>query len=91
MTDPGSVIGLAVVDKSTKLLGESSDITEDSVSIWGKKVFIIACVKDVRFCKYYNLYAEWVMFFGHNLYFLILHMFVLPLLQVAYLHEQKRL
>nr|XP_027310791.2 CD109 antigen [Anas platyrhynchos] len=30
-TDPGSVIGLAVVDKSTKLLGESSDITEDSV------------------------------------------------------------
>uniref|UniRef100_A0A8B9R093 CD109 antigen n=1 Tax=Anas platyrhynchos TaxID=8839 RepID=A0A8B9R093_ANAPL len=29
-TDPGSVIGLAVVDKSTKLLGESSDITEDS-------------------------------------------------------------
>uniref|UniRef100_A0A8D0FT82 CD109 antigen n=1 Tax=Strix occidentalis caurina TaxID=311401 RepID=A0A8D0FT82_STROC len=31
-TEPGSVIGLAVVDKSTKLLGESSDITEDSVS-----------------------------------------------------------
>ncbi|KFP85866.1 CD109 antigen, partial [Acanthisitta chloris] len=30
-TEPGSVIGLAVVDKSTKLLGESSDITEDSV------------------------------------------------------------
>uniref|UniRef100_A0A8C3LQ50 CD109 antigen n=1 Tax=Chrysolophus pictus TaxID=9089 RepID=A0A8C3LQ50_CHRPC len=30
-TDPESVIGLAVVDKSTKLLGESSDITEDSV------------------------------------------------------------
>uniref|UniRef100_A0A8C3LQ55 CD109 antigen n=1 Tax=Chrysolophus pictus TaxID=9089 RepID=A0A8C3LQ55_CHRPC len=29
-TDPESVIGLAVVDKSTKLLGESSDITEDS-------------------------------------------------------------
>ncbi|NWR73056.1 CD109 protein, partial [Centropus unirufus] len=29
--EPGSVIGLAVVDKSTKLLGESSDITEDSV------------------------------------------------------------
>uniref|UniRef100_A0A8C6JJE3 CD109 antigen n=1 Tax=Melopsittacus undulatus TaxID=13146 RepID=A0A8C6JJE3_MELUD len=31
-TEPGSVIGLAVVDKSTKLLGEASDITEDSVS-----------------------------------------------------------
>ncbi|NXJ67680.1 CD109 protein, partial [Rostratula benghalensis] len=31
-TEPGSVIGLAVVDKSTKLLGESSDITEDSVA-----------------------------------------------------------
>ncbi|NXX04486.1 CD109 protein, partial [Larus smithsonianus] len=30
-TEPGSVIGLAVVDKSTKLLGESSDITEESV------------------------------------------------------------
>ncbi|XP_067150922.1 CD109 antigen [Apteryx mantelli] len=30
-TEPRSVIGLAVVDKSTKLLGESSDITEDSV------------------------------------------------------------
>ncbi|NXY41112.1 CD109 protein, partial [Ceuthmochares aereus] len=30
-TEPGSVIGLAVVDKSTKLLGEGSDITEDSV------------------------------------------------------------
>ncbi|XP_030302930.1 CD109 antigen [Calypte anna] len=30
-TEPGSVIGLAVVDKSTKLLGESSDITEDTV------------------------------------------------------------
>ncbi|KFO14389.1 CD109 antigen, partial [Balearica regulorum gibbericeps] len=30
-TEPGSVIGLAVVDKSTKLLGDSSDITEDSV------------------------------------------------------------
>ncbi|NXI47362.1 CD109 protein, partial [Galbula dea] len=30
--EPGSVVGLAVVDKSTKLLGESSDITEDSVS-----------------------------------------------------------
>ncbi|NXK28207.1 CD109 protein, partial [Arenaria interpres] len=30
-TEPGSVIGLAVVDKSTKLLGESTDITEDSV------------------------------------------------------------
>uniref|UniRef100_A0A8C8BQN9 CD109 antigen n=1 Tax=Otus sunia TaxID=257818 RepID=A0A8C8BQN9_9STRI len=29
-TEPGSIIGLAVVDKSTKLLGESSDITEDS-------------------------------------------------------------
>ncbi|KAJ7427634.1 CD109 antigen [Willisornis vidua] len=29
-TEPGSVIGLSVVDKSTKLLGESSDITEDS-------------------------------------------------------------
>ncbi|NXS99722.1 CD109 protein, partial [Jacana jacana] len=29
--EPGSVVGLAVVDKSTKLLGESSDITEDSV------------------------------------------------------------
>uniref|UniRef100_A0A8C6JNC5 Uncharacterized protein n=1 Tax=Melopsittacus undulatus TaxID=13146 RepID=A0A8C6JNC5_MELUD len=31
-TEPGSVIGLAVVDKSTKLLGEASDITEDSVN-----------------------------------------------------------
>ncbi|PKK33140.1 CD109 molecule, partial [Columba livia] len=31
-TEPGSVIGLAVVDKSTKLLGESSDITEESVT-----------------------------------------------------------
>uniref|UniRef100_A0A8C0J7S1 CD109 molecule n=1 Tax=Chelonoidis abingdonii TaxID=106734 RepID=A0A8C0J7S1_CHEAB len=31
-TEPRSVIGLSVVDKSTKLLGESSDITEDSVS-----------------------------------------------------------
>ncbi|XP_074752015.1 CD109 antigen isoform X3 [Athene noctua] len=30
-TEPGSVIGLAVVDKTTKLLGESSDITEDSL------------------------------------------------------------
>ncbi|XP_048792210.1 CD109 antigen [Lagopus muta] len=30
-TDPESVVGLAVVDKSTKLLGDSSDITEDSV------------------------------------------------------------
>ncbi|XP_010085491.1 PREDICTED: CD109 antigen [Pterocles gutturalis] len=30
-TEPGSVVGLAVVDKSTKLLGESSDIREDSV------------------------------------------------------------
>ncbi|NXN92969.1 CD109 protein, partial [Rhinopomastus cyanomelas] len=30
-TEPGSVIGLAVVDKSTKMLGESSDITVDSV------------------------------------------------------------
>ncbi|NWS43257.1 CD109 protein, partial [Probosciger aterrimus] len=30
-TEPGSVIGLAVVDKSTKLLGETNDITEDSV------------------------------------------------------------
>ncbi|NXX84199.1 CD109 protein, partial [Urocolius indicus] len=30
-TEPGSVVGLAVVDKSTKLLGESNDITEDSV------------------------------------------------------------
>ncbi|XP_064020132.1 CD109 antigen [Pogoniulus pusillus] len=29
--EPGAVIGLAVVDKSTKLLGESSDITEDTV------------------------------------------------------------
>ncbi|NWI20473.1 CD109 protein, partial [Crypturellus soui] len=29
--EPRSIIGLAVVDKSTKLLGESSDITEDSV------------------------------------------------------------
>ncbi|NXT27832.1 CD109 protein, partial [Syrrhaptes paradoxus] len=29
--EPGSVVGLAVVDKSTKLLGESSDVTEDSV------------------------------------------------------------
>lgn len=32
-TEPGSVIGLSVVDKSAKLLGESSDITEESVSI----------------------------------------------------------
>uniref|UniRef100_A0A674JV22 CD109 molecule n=1 Tax=Terrapene triunguis TaxID=2587831 RepID=A0A674JV22_9SAUR len=32
VTEPRSVIGLSVVDKSTKLLGESSDITEDSVS-----------------------------------------------------------
>ncbi|KFV62119.1 CD109 antigen, partial [Dryobates pubescens] len=31
-TEPGSLIGLAVVDKSTKLLGESSDITKDTVS-----------------------------------------------------------
>ncbi|NWW49476.1 CD109 protein, partial [Pedionomus torquatus] len=30
-TEPGSVVGLAVVDKSTKLLGESSDITEEAV------------------------------------------------------------
>ncbi|NXH20679.1 CD109 protein, partial [Bucco capensis] len=30
--EPGAVVGLAVVDKSTKLLGESSDITEESVS-----------------------------------------------------------
>ncbi|KAI1241136.1 hypothetical protein IHE44_0009599 [Lamprotornis superbus] len=30
-TEPGSVIGLSVVDKSAKLLGESSDITEESV------------------------------------------------------------
>ncbi|NWS55261.1 CD109 protein, partial [Chunga burmeisteri] len=30
-TEPGSVVGLAVVDKSTKLLGESSDISEESV------------------------------------------------------------
>uniref|UniRef100_A0A452HFE2 CD109 antigen n=1 Tax=Gopherus agassizii TaxID=38772 RepID=A0A452HFE2_9SAUR len=29
-TEPRSVIGLSVVDKSTKLLGESNDITEDS-------------------------------------------------------------
>lgn len=39
-TDPESVVGLAVVDKSTKLLGDSSDITEDSVSIQGKKDFL---------------------------------------------------
>uniref|UniRef100_A0A8C8RNU0 CD109 antigen n=1 Tax=Pelusios castaneus TaxID=367368 RepID=A0A8C8RNU0_9SAUR len=32
VTEPQSVIGLSVVDKSTKLLQESSDITEDSVS-----------------------------------------------------------
>ncbi|NWY71237.1 CD109 protein, partial [Erithacus rubecula] len=31
ITEPGSVIGLSVVDKSAKLLGESSDITEESV------------------------------------------------------------
>uniref|UniRef100_A0A8C3XGS6 CD109 antigen n=1 Tax=Cyanoderma ruficeps TaxID=181631 RepID=A0A8C3XGS6_9PASS len=37
-TEPGSLIGLSVVDKSAKLLGESSDITEESVSIWEKKV-----------------------------------------------------
>uniref|UniRef100_A0A663NE95 CD109 antigen n=1 Tax=Athene cunicularia TaxID=194338 RepID=A0A663NE95_ATHCN len=43
-TEPGSVIGLAVVDKSTKLLGESSDITEDSVSKWEKK-FSLLCMK----------------------------------------------
>ncbi|XP_023778451.1 CD109 antigen [Cyanistes caeruleus] len=30
-TEPGSVVGLSVVDKSAKLLGESSDITEESV------------------------------------------------------------
>uniref|UniRef100_A0A8C3EQM3 CD109 molecule n=2 Tax=Corvus moneduloides TaxID=1196302 RepID=A0A8C3EQM3_CORMO len=30
-TEPGSVIGLSVVDRSTKLLGEGSDITEESV------------------------------------------------------------
>ncbi|NXA40224.1 CD109 protein, partial [Eudromia elegans] len=29
--EPRSIIGLAVVDKSTKLLGESSDITADSI------------------------------------------------------------
>ncbi|NXQ27194.1 CD109 protein, partial [Alaudala cheleensis] len=29
--EPGSLIGLSVVDKSAKLLGESSDITEESV------------------------------------------------------------
>lgn len=47
-TDPESVIGLAVVDKSTKLLGDSSDITEDSVSIQGKKqIFFIVCIKYV--------------------------------------------
>uniref|UniRef100_A0A8B9MNE3 CD109 molecule n=1 Tax=Accipiter nisus TaxID=211598 RepID=A0A8B9MNE3_9AVES len=40
-TDPGSVIGLAVVDKSTKLLGESSDITEDSVSKWEKRFSLL--------------------------------------------------
>ncbi|KAF4795896.1 CD109 antigen [Turdus rufiventris] len=34
-TEPGSVIGLSVVDKSAKLLGESSDITEESkCSLW---------------------------------------------------------
>ncbi|RMC13369.1 hypothetical protein DUI87_10904 [Hirundo rustica rustica] len=33
-TEPGSVIGLSVVDKSAKLLGESSDITEESDSIF---------------------------------------------------------
>uniref|UniRef100_A0A8C0VKH5 CD109 molecule n=1 Tax=Cyanistes caeruleus TaxID=156563 RepID=A0A8C0VKH5_CYACU len=32
-TEPGSVVGLSVVDKSAKLLGESSDITEESVSM----------------------------------------------------------
>ncbi|XP_067388743.1 CD109 antigen isoform X2 [Emydura macquarii macquarii] len=31
VTEPRSVIGLSVVDKSAKLLGESSDITEDSI------------------------------------------------------------
>ncbi|XP_041901716.1 CD109 antigen-like isoform X2 [Corvus kubaryi] len=30
-TEPGSVIGLSVVDRSAKLLGEGSDITEESV------------------------------------------------------------
>uniref|UniRef100_A0A663EB10 CD109 antigen n=1 Tax=Aquila chrysaetos chrysaetos TaxID=223781 RepID=A0A663EB10_AQUCH len=40
-TEPGSVIGLAVVDKSTKLLGESSDITEDSVSKWEKRFSLL--------------------------------------------------
>ncbi|XP_059324039.1 CD109 antigen isoform X1 [Ammospiza nelsoni] len=30
-TEPGSVIGISVVDKSAKLLGESSDITEESI------------------------------------------------------------
>uniref|UniRef100_A0A8C3RDG7 CD109 antigen n=1 Tax=Cyanoderma ruficeps TaxID=181631 RepID=A0A8C3RDG7_9PASS len=47
-TEPGSLIGLSVVDKSAKLLGESSDITEESVSIWEKKVVIIASMKDDR-------------------------------------------
>uniref|UniRef100_A0A8C3LR64 CD109 antigen n=1 Tax=Chrysolophus pictus TaxID=9089 RepID=A0A8C3LR64_CHRPC len=52
-TDPESVIGLAVVDKSTKLLGESSDITEDSVSIQRKKRFSLLLVRkmcDNNFC-----------------------------------------
>uniref|UniRef100_A0A8C6JH88 CD109 antigen n=1 Tax=Melopsittacus undulatus TaxID=13146 RepID=A0A8C6JH88_MELUD len=38
-TEPGSVIGLAVVDKSTKLLGEASDITEDSIFVGRTVIF----------------------------------------------------
>uniref|UniRef100_A0A8C5TTN8 CD109 antigen n=1 Tax=Malurus cyaneus samueli TaxID=2593467 RepID=A0A8C5TTN8_9PASS len=44
-TEPGSVIGLSVVDKSTKLLGENSDITEDSVSIWEKRFSLMGVWK----------------------------------------------
>uniref|UniRef100_A0A8C3K5J9 CD109 antigen n=1 Tax=Calidris pygmaea TaxID=425635 RepID=A0A8C3K5J9_9CHAR len=52
-TEPGSVIGLAVVDKSTKLLGESTDITEDSVSTRGKRGFIIMRMKDDNIFFFY--------------------------------------
>uniref|UniRef100_A0A674JWJ1 CD109 antigen n=1 Tax=Terrapene triunguis TaxID=2587831 RepID=A0A674JWJ1_9SAUR len=44
VTEPRSVIGLSVVDKSTKLLGESSDITEDSVS--KRKKLCIQCISE---------------------------------------------
>uniref|UniRef100_A0A8C4W2F6 CD109 antigen n=1 Tax=Gopherus evgoodei TaxID=1825980 RepID=A0A8C4W2F6_9SAUR len=43
-TEPRSVIGLSVVDKSTKLLGESNDITEDSVS--KRKKLCMQCISE---------------------------------------------